>query len=186
MPDVTVVSLALAVLALFVATVSVLLVWRRSGKNRGRWDVYDLNALLDDIGRRVRKAEEGIMDLKVKLEVLELRSVKNARSASAEAIHMEAGRVTAREGTLPGSREGVVAGGGLGGSSVHGLTETKDRILDLLRGSRDGLTAKEVRDSIGLSREHVARTMNLLFHDGVIERKAGSKPFVYVVGEGHG
>jgi hypothetical protein len=172
--DITIISLGLAVLALSFVMMSVLFGRRRKTSRSIEWTALDLEALLDDVRRRVEKAEERIVDVKVKLEVLEMRVMRGQSK-----VAMEPGTETvsdAREVAVPRPIHSSVDRG-------SELTETKGRIMRLLVESSDGLTAKQVRDTIGLSREHVARMMSLLFREGAVQRKTGSRPFVYVVTE---
>ena len=58
------------------------------------------------------------------------------------------------------------------------LTETELSVLEILalEGSQ---TASEIRDRIGLSREHTARLMKKLYEEGYLERDTSKIPFKY-------
>ena len=60
------------------------------------------------------------------------------------------------------------------------LTETELRILQLLATEGDK-TAPQIRNVIGLTREHTARLMKKLYVGGYIERRTKRTPYVYTV-----
>jgi len=60
------------------------------------------------------------------------------------------------------------------------LTETELRILQLLDIGGDK-TAPEIRNMIGLTREHTARLMKKLYLGGYIERRTTRTPYVYTL-----
>ena len=72
------------------------------------------------------------------------------------------------EAVIPIKREKVLAP----------LTETELSVLETLvvEGSK---TAPEIRDRIGLSREHTARLMKKLYEEGYLERDTTKIPFKY-------
>jgi DNA repair ATPase RecN len=58
------------------------------------------------------------------------------------------------------------------------LTETELAVLDIL--AKEGeKTAPEIRERIGLTREHTARLMKKLYEDGYLERTTNKMPYTY-------
>lgn len=64
--------------------------------------------------------------------------------------------------------------------AMSALTDTEVAVLELL-ATEGPKTAPEIRDKIGLSREHTARLMKKLYEEGYLERETGKIPFRYSV-----
>lgn len=63
-------------------------------------------------------------------------------------------------------------------SALAPLTETELAVLETI--SKEGeKTAPEIRERIGLTREHSARLMKKLYKDGYLERDTHKMPYVY-------
>ncbi len=62
--------------------------------------------------------------------------------------------------------------------ALAALTETEIIVLEMLvaDGSK---TAPEIKERVGLSREHTARLMKKLYEEGYVERETGKIPFRY-------
>jgi len=58
------------------------------------------------------------------------------------------------------------------------LTETELMVLETI-GNEGEKTAPEIREKIGLTREHTARLMKKLYKDGYMERDTHKMPYVY-------
>ena len=58
---------------------------------------------------------------------------------------------------------------------------TTDYVLHLI--TQHDMTSRDIKITLNKSREHVARLMKELFDGGYVERRAGSKPFVYSITE---
>jgi len=58
------------------------------------------------------------------------------------------------------------------------LTETELMVLETI-GREGEKTAPEIREKIGLTREHTARLMKKLYKDGYLERDTHKMPYVY-------
>jgi len=64
--------------------------------------------------------------------------------------------------------------------AMASLTETEVAVLEFL--SAEGpKTAPEIKEKVGLSREHTARLMKKLYEEGYLERETGKLPFKYSV-----
>ena len=58
------------------------------------------------------------------------------------------------------------------------LTETELTVLETI-GKEGEKTAPEIREKIGLTREHTARLMKKLYKDGYLERDTHKMPYIY-------
>lgn len=64
--------------------------------------------------------------------------------------------------------------------AMASLTDTEVAVLEYL--SAEGpKTAPEIKEKVGLSREHTARLMKKLYEEGYLERETGKLPFKYSV-----
>ena len=64
--------------------------------------------------------------------------------------------------------------------AMASLTDTEVAVLEFL--SAEGpKTAPEIKEKVGLSREHTARLMKKLYEEGYLERETGKLPFKYSV-----
>ncbi|MGD9130855.1 MAG: MarR family transcriptional regulator [Candidatus Bathyarchaeota archaeon] len=62
--------------------------------------------------------------------------------------------------------------------ALEPLTETELIVLETI-GKEGEKTAPEIREKIGLTREHTARLMKKLYKDGYLERDTHKMPYVY-------
>jgi len=62
-------------------------------------------------------------------------------------------------------------------SSQLQLDETQLKVIGLL--TEGPKNTRQLTDAVGMSREHTARLMKVLFEAGVVIRNDGTKPFVY-------
>ncbi len=64
--------------------------------------------------------------------------------------------------------------------ALAALTDTEIVVLEML--SKEGSkTAPQIKERVGLSREHTARLMKKLYEEGYLEREAGKIPFRYSI-----
>lgn len=64
--------------------------------------------------------------------------------------------------------------------ALASLTNTEVAVLEML-STEGAKTAPEIKERVGLSREHTARLMKKLYEDGYLEREMGKIPFRYSV-----
>jgi len=64
--------------------------------------------------------------------------------------------------------------------ALAALTNTEVAVLEML-SSEGSKTAPEIKERVGLSREHTARLMKKLYEEGYLEREMGKIPFRYSV-----
>ena len=155
--------------------------------------VVEVSAIVSEFSQRLRRLEENLVDQKVKLEILELRASRIPREAVAlspvaysraedgsnsfdnlerpapERIGLQAGVRT------PPQKERPEADKKLGTTEMEALR--------LVFEGRGKISAKEIQQRIGRTREHTARMMNSLYHDGLVERDATARPFSYYITE---
>jgi len=62
--------------------------------------------------------------------------------------------------------------------ALEPLTETELMVLETI-GKEGEKTAPEIREKIGLTREHTARLMKKLYKDGYMERDTHKMPYIY-------
>jgi uncharacterized membrane protein len=62
--------------------------------------------------------------------------------------------------------------------ALEPLTETELMVLETI-GKEGEKTAPEIREKIGLTREHTARLMKKLYKDGYLERDTHKMPYIY-------
>lgn len=122
---------------------------------------------------RLKKQDERIVDLMTRVEVLQSRMVAPGPPAPAYPVMtrdaMSPQQVTQQRPT-PKPRQ---TGGALGGTAA--------KVIEFLSAGPKSTIA--IKEEIGLSREHTARTMKELFDDGFVARDDSAKPFVYQLTE---
>jgi DNA-binding MarR family transcriptional regulator len=62
--------------------------------------------------------------------------------------------------------------------ALEPLTETELIVLEII-GKEGEKTAPEIKEKIGLTREHTARLMKKLYKDGYLERDTHKMPYIY-------
>jgi len=154
----------LAIAALVIATLASVAHRVRNTKNE---DVNDLIlAITEDYSRRVNKLEGRIVDLQVRLDILESRIEKEIAQRSRVPITQSEGRSVV---ISQGDKSDITKQSG-----VLGEFE-----LNILRCIGEGAKSPaEVRSVVGRSREHVARALKELYERGFLDRRGG-RPFIY-------
>lgn len=110
--------------------------------------------------KEMRSEVEGIKASqdKVMKKIVEIEKLK-------EEVHVPEMKI---EAAIPIKREKALAP----------LTETELMVLETI-GREGEKTAPEIREKIGLTREHTARLMKKLYKDGYLERDTHKMPYVY-------
>jgi predicted transcriptional regulator len=122
--------------------------------------------LWDALEFRLKKQDERIIDLMVKLEVY---SVKASRSLVSSLPNLSKEMTSKAIGTINKSTT----------SYASRNIGTEGQILNLLvEGPK---TSIQIKESIGKTREHIARLMKVLFENGLVIRNDKEKPFVYQI-----
>lgn len=144
-------------LAYIVGIVSVMIFNRFKG--------VDAPEAIAEYSRRIREYEDMLVDLRIRLDTLEIRSGERTGDASQTASQQigDAGHkpITIRR-TFEQESGGMV-----------------DYVLKLLvEGPK---TSRQIEGLIGRSREHTARLMKKLFEMGYVTRDMASKPYTYTI-----
>ena len=200
----TAISISVGSLVLVIVSAGLL---RRQVTMQHHMDSYDsleISAIVSEFTQRLKRLEESLIDQKVKLEISELRAQRSqvvppttVRSAPPE--FSEQGEISSPEQQhiAPPSpnwiRKGATTTTGLAASSgsANTLTQEAERrsrsterdALRIVLEGRGKTTAKEIQARIGRTREHTARMMNSLFHEGYVERDVRARPFAYSITE---
>jgi len=158
----------------------------------------EVSAIVSEFNRRLKRLEENLVDQKVKLEIMELRASRSARGPSLLDRELETERNVSQRDELRNpvmnlERPSMEKAAEATGSRVPlqrqfpdpnkklGVTELE--ALRLVFEGRGKISAKEIQQRIGRTREHTARMMNSLYHDGLVERDVTARPFSYSITE---
>lgn len=98
--------------------------------------------------------------IKVMTKLVEIEKIKREAATSIPDVKIEA--------AIPIKREKV----------LEPLTETELLVLETI-GKEGEKTAPEIKEKIGLTREHTARLMKKLYKDGYLERDTHKMPYIY-------
>jgi predicted transcriptional regulator len=168
-------------------------------------NAIEVSAVVSEFSQRLKRLEEGLVDLRVKLEILDLRVNRGSTrltSSPSPAPNEETSRWFTQEtvsspthysaedaGQVPHSQypASKTIGQRSNPASASSNIAPVDRRpgsteMEALRIVSEGLgriTAKEIQQKIGRTREHTARMMNSLYHEGLVERDVTARPFSY-------
>ncbi len=130
----------------------------------------DITKLMDDVPhieekfsgqlREMRNEVVGIKEAqnKVMKKLVEIEKIK-------QEVYVPEAKI---EAAIPIKRE----------KALEPLTETELMVLETI-GKEGEKTAPEIREKIGLTREHTARLMKKLYKDGYMERSTHKMPYIY-------
>ncbi len=157
-------------------------------------NAVEVSAIVSEFSQRLRRLEENLVDQKVKLEILELRASRVPREAPAagqfaySTTPFDPNRVDNLERPSPMEKPGIFSGVRATPQRDRpdpdkklGVTEIE--ALRLVFEGRGKISAREIQQRIGRTREHTARMMNSLYHDGLVERDVTARPFSYSITE---
>ena len=155
----------------------------------------EVSAIVSEFNQRLHRLEENLVDQKVKLEILELRTSRSQRESSSTerspspklgeelpfnpVENLERPSMHKPDAFSEGRFSSQKARSGP--DKKLGVTEIE--ALRLVFEGRGKISAKEIQQRIGRTREHTARMMNSLFHDGLVERDVTARPFSYSITE---
>jgi len=153
----------LAIVALIVAAVALIVTQSKGAAKEPPQDI--ILAVTDDFFKRLSKLEGRIVDLQVRLDILETQIGRSARELKVHQPKEE-------------SYHPVISQ--LGGSEITKIgSDLGEFELSILRCIRDGArTPSDIREVVKRSREHVARSLKQLYEAGLVDRRGG-RPFVY-------
>lgn len=143
-------------------------------------DLIEVSAIVSEFNQRMKRLEEGLVDQKVKQEILELRMGRMLQPSSVlgpalrdkdrESDEPEPSRTISRK--LTGNTQRP---------NEHRLVGTEREVLNMVAEGGGKVTAGEIQRKIGKTREHTARMMNALFRDGFVERNTTTRPYSYTI-----
>ena len=156
-------------------------------------NAVEVSAVVSEFTQRLRKLEESLVDQKVKIEILELRASR-ARDAgvspqSYQRVEEELPPTPVENTERPNpAKIGIASGMKIPAHNTRPETDkklgsTEIEALRLVFEGRGKISAKEIQQRIGRTREHTARMMNSLYHDGLVERDVTARPFSYSITE---
>ncbi len=179
--DITSISILLSILSLVVATVAVLFAIRNPLKKVKGDNEIDAFALVQEFRNRNQALEEKLVDLRVRLEILDLRLARIAGKGGTTELSPQ------NSVKLASSREALAQTPVLS-PVLHGrarvvatLDPIRREILSAVKDASGSATSRDIQLRIGRSREHVARMMNLLQKQGLLHRNQEARPFSYSI-----
>lgn len=119
---------------------------------------------------RLNYYEKMLVDVKIQLDALSVGGIKQGSKAPARTSEE---KPAPQSGSTLGYTTGEVAS-----SSSAALT---NHTLQLV--TKKPMTSRDIQITIGRTREHTARLMKRLTDEGLVERKAGTRPYLYSITE---
>jgi DNA-binding MarR family transcriptional regulator len=131
---------------------------------------FSLFRRIENSPRIEKKFSEEIFELNNKIQTLKLEQEKFSKKIN-EIEKMKQDNIFPEEkieSAIPIRRE----------KALEPLTETELSVLETI-GKEGEKTAPEIKEKIGLTREHTARLMKKLYKDGYLERDTHKMPYIY-------
>ncbi|MHB1868089.1 MAG: hypothetical protein ACYCPP_03995 [Nitrososphaerales archaeon] len=192
MDIITLIALFLSIASIVIVMVSTVLLRKQvtTQYHTNADSELEVSAIVSEFNQRMKKLEENLVDQKVKLEILELR----AQRSSGTVVSTGGGVIRSFEPrkeneirvapqSLSRSDESPIRT-----SSIEQRVDvdrrsgsTEHEALRLVFEGRGKTTAKDIQQKIGRTREHTARMMNGLFHEGLVNRDISVRPFAYSI-----
>lgn len=181
--DITVISLTVALVGVAVAIVALFVSTRISldGSARDEGQI-DALTIVQEFRNRNKTLEEKLVDLRVKLEILELR-IGRIMGKEQQSANFQRGGIV-----IPPSpkREREILSRRPTSSQTQGTfgVATDPIIREILVAVKDAggaATSRSIQLRVGRSREHVARTLNTLQKQGLLYRNQETRPFSYAI-----
>ena len=118
-----------------------------------------------EYGRRMREYEDMLVDLRIRLDTLEIRSGERTHDAS---------QTVSQQGSDAGHKPMTIR---------RTLEQENGSMVDyvlklLMEGPK---TSRQIEGLIGRSMEHTARLMKKLFEMGYVTRDMATRPYVYTI-----
>ena len=133
---------------------------------KSRKEIIELETYVKDFSIRLRKVESEITDLR---DILMSITIKGERTRGP--VKKTIQKPISSEEKIEKKKYEKIQ-----------LNKTEREILKLLI-EEGGLTSSQMREKLGLSREHVARTLKKLYENKFVERDESEKPFRYMIPE---
>jgi len=132
--------------------------------------LLDIDQIKLELASKIERLQDLYSTLENKIESLRVKIEKMSEKANRQEIsfeEQEKPRLPARS-AIPLKRERALAP----------LTPTELKVLEILSVEGDK-TVREIRNRIGLTREHTGRLMKSLYDKGYVERRTDRIPYVY-------
>jgi len=160
-------------------------------------NVYEVSAIVSEFGSRLKRLEEGLVDLKVKSEILDLRIARSTPSTTRPearvSLATRSENAYTMEAPIPRSSEAQVDNSEIvsrvppsnkmpqDNGDKKSLGTTEFEALRIVFEGRGRISAKEIQQKIDRTREHTARMMSSLYRDGLVDRDVTARPFAYSI-----
>lgn len=157
----------------------------------------EVSAIVSEFTLRLKRLEENLVDQKVKLEILELRVNRQIASQASPATstfseHAASDDITVQRPSTefrpPAQPRPIKAFEQRASTAPPVIAPVDQRpgstemeALRFVFEGRGRVTAREIQQKIGRTREHTARMMNSLYHEGLVERDVTARPFAYSI-----
>ena len=180
---ITLVTISLSIGAILIVIIIGAWLNKVTAKHHSQSDAIEVAALVSEFSQRLKRLEEGLVDQKVKQEILELRLERNRhvtgvaerepddiQSATPVMNPTEARQSLSRRRAFSAQKP-----------PQNRLGNTERDVLRIVMEGGGRLTAREIQQRIAKTREHTARMLNSLFRDGLVERDVGVRPYSYSI-----
>jgi predicted transcriptional regulator len=181
--DITSISLIISIVSFVIVFGLLVFVMRMKAAPREGSDDsnVDVLAIVQEFRERNQAFEERLVDLRVRLEILDLRVAKLTGGDSK--------RTASQSYEIPVAREEPIRRSSLSPISLSKrdmdvaaeVDPIRRQILSAVKEANGVATSADIQKKIGRSREHVARTMNQLQKQGLLSRNLDSRPFSYSI-----
>ena len=178
---ITIAAISLSICSILAVIMSVIWLRRKVTKQyHTSTDLIEISAIVSEFNQRMKRLEEGLVDQKVKQEILELRMGRRPQpSVLGSSFHDNN-----RESDKPEASRAIItrrSATNQSRSSEYRLASTERDVLNIVADGDGRLTAREIQQKIGKTREHTARMLNALFRDGFVERNMMMRPYSYTI-----
>jgi hypothetical protein len=161
-------------------------------------NVFEVSAIVSEFGSRLKRLEEGLVDLKVKQEILDLRVARSSASQfraeekpvispRTESSYTSVESVVPRPTSMQVDSSEIVSRVPPSNKLTQDSAEKKQlggtelEALRIVFEGRGRISAKEIQQKIDRTREHTARMMSSLYREGLVERDVTARPFSYSI-----
>jgi uncharacterized membrane protein len=196
---ISIISLGISVLSIvfviyFQSRIKKLSAPKNHNEEESQDNAVEVSAIVSEFGLRLKRLEEGLVDLKVKLEILDLRILRGTSRPQTDVrpeslygppagepiprtsvIHLDNSEIVSR--VPPSNRLSQVQSD----NSDKKLGSTELEALRIVFEGRGRISAKEIQQKIDRTREHTARMMSSLYREGLVERDVTARPFSYSI-----
>ena len=124
---------------------------------------------------RLEYYERQLIDLKIRLDTIDLENVPKSETIKSKKASIE----PANTEQIEKSEKSQIPV-----TQITPISRYSDVIDAILHTITDkSMTSRDIQITIGRTREHTSRLMKKLSADGLVQRHAGTKPFVYSLTE---